>query len=303
MSDTATTEQTASDANGRATPPDEPEAPTLSRSDLNKSFWRFLSSFQISWNYERMQALGFAYAMEPVLKKIYPDKDDYADGLQRHLSFFNTSPIIGAPLIIGSSIAMEEAHAKTSAEGVKVGLMGPMAGVGDTLTFALYNSIIFTIASSWALEGKAIGPIFAAVMVLIPYFLIRRWQFFFGYNQGRNLVKSIATGALDKLSEAATILGLVVLGGFIPSIVKVVTSLTYDQTVTVQGRRVTQDVAVQTQLDDILPYLFPVALTALVYWVMKKFNLNPLWAIAGIFAIGLTLGWLDWFAPTLPVKK
>jgi mannose/fructose/N-acetylgalactosamine-specific phosphotransferase system component IID len=301
MSDTAMSKAdvvTEEHAGDDVSPP-----PQLSRRDLNRSFWRFLSSFQISWNYERMQALGFAYAMEPVLRRLYPDKQAYAAALQRHLTFFNTSPIIGAPLIIGSSIAMEEAHATTSAEGVKVALMGPMAGVGDTLTFALYNSIIFTIASSWALQGKAIGPIFAAVMVLVPYLLVRRWQFFFGYHQGRNLVRSIATGALDRLSEAATILGLVVLGGFIPSIVKVVTSLSYDQTVTVQGRRVTQDVPVQTQLDDIVPYLLPVALTAGIYWAMKRFNLNPLWAIAGIFAIGLTLGWLDWFAPTLPDTK
>jgi mannose/fructose/N-acetylgalactosamine-specific phosphotransferase system component IID len=276
--------------------------PELTKRDLNRTFWRFFSSSQISWNYERMQALGFAWAMEPVLRRIYPNKEEYTEGLERHLTFFNTSPIVGAPLILGSAVAMEEARAKESAEGVKVGLMGPMAGVGDTLTFALYNSIILTIAASWALEGRAIGPIFAAVMILVPYFLVRRWQFFFAYRQGRQLVGSIAGGALNKLSEAATILGLVVLGGFIPSIVKLVTTVEYSQTVTVQGEQVEQQVPIQEQLNEILPFMLPVALTAVVYWALKRFKLNPLWAIAGVFALGLALGWADWFAPELPEK-
>jgi mannose/fructose/N-acetylgalactosamine-specific phosphotransferase system component IID len=274
--------------------------PALTKSDLNRTFWRFFSSFQISWNYERMQALGFAYAMEPALRRVYPDPEDYKAALQRHLSFFNTSPVIGAPLILGSAVAMEEARSDSSADGIKVGLMGPMAGVGDTLTFALYNSIILTIAASWALEGKALGPIFAAVMILVPYFLVRRWQFFFAYRQGRNLVNAIARGGLARLSEGATVLGLVVLGGFIPSIVKLVTTVSYSQTVTVQGERVEQQVALQDQLNDILPFTLPVALTALVYWGLKRFKLNPLWAIAAVFGLGLALGWLDWFAPELP---
>jgi mannose/fructose/N-acetylgalactosamine-specific phosphotransferase system component IID len=240
--------------------------------------------------------------MQPVLRKIYPDKEEYAEGLQRHLSFFNTSPIIGAPLIVGSAIAMEEAKAKTSAEGVKVGLMGPMAGVGDSLTFALYNSIIFTIAANWAIEGKLLGFWFACVMVLVPYFLVRRWQFFFAYQQGKNLASQMAGGALERLSEAATILGLVVLGGFIPSIVKIWTTLTYHQTVQVQGKSVEQKVPVQAQLDQVVPYLMPVVLTGLIYWLMKKFNLHPLWAIVIVFALGLALGWKGWFTNVAPAS-
>jgi mannose/fructose/N-acetylgalactosamine-specific phosphotransferase system component IID len=282
--------------------PAEAPAPVLTKRDLNKSFWRMFFSLQISWNYERMQALGFAWAMEPVLRKVYPDKSEYAEGLQRHLSFFNTSPIIGAPLIVGSAVAMEEAKAKSSAEGVKVGLMGPMAGVGDSLTFALYNSIIFTIAANWAIQGKMLGFWFACVMVLIPYFLVRRWQFFFAYQQGKNLASQMASGALERLSEAATILGLVVLGGFIPSIVKIWTTLTYHQTVTVQGKQVKQQVPVQTQLDQVVPYLMPVVLTGLIYWLMKKFNLHPLWAIVIVFALGLALGWKGWFTNVAPTS-
>jgi mannose/fructose/N-acetylgalactosamine-specific phosphotransferase system component IID len=273
--------------------------------DLRRAFWRYFWSFQISWNYERMQALGFAYAMEPVLRKLFPDDQAYSAALQRHLVFFNTNPVVGAPLILGSAIAMEEAGAPASADGVKVALMGPMAGVGDTIIWALYNSIIFTIGSAWALQGRIIGPIFVIVMVAIPYTVVRWWQFFGAYRRGRKLVSELATGAIERLTEGATVFGLIVFGGFIPSIVKIVITSTYSATVTVNDptegpQQVTQQVPVQEQLDAILPFMLPVLVTAGVYFILKKFNLNPLWAIVVVGVVGLVLGGLGWFAPALP---
>jgi mannose/fructose/N-acetylgalactosamine-specific phosphotransferase system component IID len=272
----------------------------LDRGTLLASFWRYFWSFQISWNYERMQALGFAYAMEPVLRKLFPNEADYEVALARHLVFFNTNPVVGAPLIIGSAIAMEEAGAPASAEGVKVALMGPLAGVGDTIVWALYNSIIFTIGASLALQQNILGPLFVIFMVAVPYTIVRYWQFFWAYGQGKTLATSLASGALERVTEGATILGLIVIGGFIPSIVHLVTTWDYKQTVTVSGQQVTQTVGVQTQLDAILPFMLPVLLTGLVYWLLKRFNLNPLWAIAVVFVFGIVAGWLGWFAPTLP---
>jgi mannose/fructose/N-acetylgalactosamine-specific phosphotransferase system component IID len=277
-------------------------APTvrLERRDLLASFWRYFWSFQISWNYERMQALGFAYAMEPVLRKLFPNDADYEAALERHRVFFNTNPVVGAPLIIGSAIAMEEAGAPASAEGVKIALMGPLAGVGDTIIWALYNSIIFTIGASLALQQNILGPIFVIVMVAIPYTVARYWQFMWAYGQGRSLATSLASGALERVTEGATVLGLIVIGGFIPSIVKIVTTWDYSQTLTVAGKQVTQKVPVQTQLDAILPFMLPVLLTGFVYWLLKRYNLNPLWAIAVVFIFGIVVGWLGWFAPALP---
>ena len=279
-----------------------PDLPELRKSDLDKSFWRFFSSFEVSWNYERMQALGYAYAMEPVLRRLYPDKAAYSAALQRHLVFFNTSVIVGAPLILGSSIALEEAGAPTSAEGIKVGLMGPMAGIGDTLTYALYNSIIFTICASFALQGNIVGPILAAILVSVPYFLVRRWQFYWAYSRGRALAADIGKGALEKITLGSTVFGLIVLGGFIPSIVKMVTTLSYRQTMTVQGHKVVQAVLVQSQLNAVLPYVLPVAVTATVYFILKKFAISPVWVIFGLAVVGIAVGWAGWFISAVPVK-
>jgi len=200
---------------------------------------------------------------------------------------------------------MEEAGAPASAEGVKIALMGPLAGVGDTIIWALYNSIIFTIGASLALQQNVLGPIFVIVFVAIPYTVARYWQFMWAYSQGRSLATSLASGALERVTEGATILGLIVIGGFIPSIVHIVTTFDYQQTLTVTGptgtQQVTNKVPVQTQLDAILPFMLPVLLTAFVYWLLKRYNLNPLWAIAVVFVFGIIVGWLGWFAPMLPV--
>jgi mannose/fructose/N-acetylgalactosamine-specific phosphotransferase system component IID/mannose/fructose/N-acetylgalactosamine-specific phosphotransferase system component IIC len=283
---------------------EEPAAdPRLTKQDLRRAFRRYFWSSQISWNYERMQALGFAYSMEPVLRRLYPEKADYVAGLQRHLQFFNTSVLVGGPLILGSSVALEEAGTPKSAASTKVALMGPMAGIGDTVVFALYNSIVFTMGASWALQGNWLGPVFAAVMVLVPYALIRRWQFSFAYREGKRLAGHLAAGALARVAQGATVLGFVVLGGFIPSIVKVVTTLTYRQTTTVQGQPVTQAVAIQDRLDELLPFLLPVLVTAGVYLLTVKARLRPVWVIGIVVVAGVVLGWLGWFAPSAPAKS
>lgn len=266
---------------------------------LNRAFWRYYWSFQISWNYERMQALGFCWAIIPVLRHLNRDDTRFAEAMQRHLSFFNTSPIVGGPFILGTTIAMEEGGSGTSAEGIKVAMMGPLAGIGDAVTFVLYNTLIFTIGCNWALQGNVIGPIFVALFVLVPYFLVRRWQFTFGYRQGKALITQLAAGALAKVNEGAIILGLIVLGGFIPSIVKIVTTVKEHPTATVPGAKAVA-VPVQTQIDQVLPYLLPVAVTALIYFLLRRFNLHPIWAIVIVFVLGLTLGGLGWFAKVLP---
>jgi mannose/fructose/N-acetylgalactosamine-specific phosphotransferase system component IID len=279
---------------------DTTDRPAIPRQVLNRSFWRYFWSFQISWNYERDQALGFCWAIIPVLRYLHQDDRTFAESMQRHLAFFNTSPVVGGPFILGSTIAMEESGSASSADGVKVAMMGPLAGIGDALTFVVYNSIIFILGSQWAQDGLIIGPIFVAIMVLVPYYLVRRWQFDFGYRQGRNLITHLASGALQRFNEGLIVLGLIVLGGFIPSIVKIVTTLHYPNKA-IAGGKPKPPVAVQDKIDQVLPFLLPVLVTALIYFLLKRFRLNPIWAIVILFAIGLTLGGLGWFAKPVTV--
>ncbi len=268
----------------------------LTRADLMKAFWRYIFFFQCGWNYERMQSVGYAYTMVPILKKTRPDEEEFKEAFITNLNFFNTNPVVGAPLIIGAHIALEEAGASLdTTEGLKVGLMGPLAGVGDTLVWALYNSIIFTIGASMALGGSVIGPIFVLLFVFFPYLGVRYWQFMWAYRQGTSLVTSLGGGVIAKVTEFATIVGLVVVGGFAPSIVRLAVAYELKIPTTVQGQAVTQTINIQQQLDAILPLMLPVLITGLAYWLLKK-GWSPVAVLGVLFVIGFIGGAIGFFA-------
>ena len=83
----------------------------LTRADLMSAFWRYIMCFQFGWNYERMQSVGYCYTMLPILKKTRPDPEEFKEAFLTNLNFFNTMPVVGAPLILGGHIALEEAGA------------------------------------------------------------------------------------------------------------------------------------------------------------------------------------------------
>lgn len=268
----------------------------LTRADLLSAFWRYVFLFQCGWNYERMQSVGYCFSILPILKKTRPDPEEFKEAFITNLNFFNTNPVVGAPLIIGAHIALEEAGASLeSTEGLKVGLMGPLAGVGDTLVWALYNSIIFSIGSIMALQGNVVGPILVILLVFFPYLAVRYWQFMWAYKQGMNIVAQLGSGAIKRITELATIAGLIVVGGFTPSIVRLTTPLKWSREIVVRGEKVTQTVEVQPQLDAIMPYLLPMLVTFLAYWLLKKRGWSPLRVILVLVIIGFVGGALGIF--------
>jgi PTS system mannose-specific IID component len=267
----------------------------ITRADVMKSFWRYIWLFQCGWNYERMQSVGYCYSILPILKKTRPDPEEFKEAFLTNLNFFNTNPVVGAPLIIGAHIALEEAGAPLeTTEGLKVGLMGPLAGVGDTLVWALYNSIIFSIGASMALNGSVLGPILVLILVFFPYLAVRYWQFTWAYKQGVNLVSQLGGGIIAKVTEFATIVGLIVIGGFAPSIVKLAVAWKPAIAATVQGQAVSQVIDIQTQLDAILPFMLPVLVTAFAYWLLKK-GWSPVAVLGLLFVIGFLGGAIGLF--------
>ena len=267
----------------------------LTHSDLMSAFWRYIFLFQCGWNYERMQSVGYCYTMIPILRKLHPDPEDFKERFIENLNFFNTNPIVGAPLILGAHIALEEAGASIdTCEGLKVGLMGPMAGVGDTIIWAIYNSIIFSLGASMALNGNALGPILVILLVLFPYFGVKYWQFFWAYRQGTNLVAELGGGMIARVTEFATLVGLVVIGGFATSIVKL--NILWQPVVsnTVSGKAANTTIAIQTELNAILPYMLPVLAVALAYWLLKK-GWSPVAVLGVLFVVGFIGGAIGFF--------
>ena len=255
----------------------------LTKSDINKVYVRNLFGLQWGWNYEKMQGLGYAWVIMPALKKIYEGRpEDMKRALQFQLAYFNTTPAM-SHLIIGADMALEEElgiEAEETVMGLKTGLMGPFAGVGDTLFIAIYRAIVFSIAAYMALEGNALGlliPIIACCGVMA----LRHKFTTLGYEQGKKLATSFAD-TIAPITEGAAILGLTVVGGLIASTISYKTDLTFTM------GEVT--LSLQENLDKIMPGMIPVAIVALSYWLLGKKNMNSTRLIFVLIALGMILG-------------
>lgn len=160
----------------------------ITKKELMSAFWRSFT-MQASWNYEKMMAGGFVYAMIPALKKIYPNKEDLAKALKRHLEIFNTTPQIST-FILGLAISMEEENAKNpnfptaSINSVKTSLMGPLAGIGDSFFWGTFRIIACGIGIYLGQKGNLAAPIALLVVYNIPHILAKYYGLVLGYKSG-----------------------------------------------------------------------------------------------------------------------
>ena len=165
----------------------------LTKKDINKVYVRNLFGYQWGWNYEKMQGLGYAWVMMPALKRLYSeDPVAMKKALKTHLGFMNTTPAM-SHLIVGADMALEEEvgiEDETAITGLKTGLMGPFAGVGDTIFIAIYRAIVFSIAAYMAQGGQVVGlliPLIAGAVVLWV-----RYKFtWIGYHQGKKVRQNL----------------------------------------------------------------------------------------------------------------
>ena len=259
------------------------ESKKLTKQDINKVYVRNLFALQYGWNYEKMQGLGYTYVIMPALKRLYKnDPEKMNKALKMQLSYFNTTPAM-AHLIVGADMALEEELGIESEEtvmAVKTGLMGPLAGVGDTLFIAIYRAIVFSIAAYIAMQGNPVGliiPLLACAAVMWV-----RYKFtYIGYNSGRKLATSFAD-KLAPITEAASILGLTVVGALIPSVINYKTDLAFTM------GEVT--FALQDMLDKILPCMLPLGIVMLSYWLLGKKGINSTKLIFILIVLGMILG-------------
>lgn len=134
----------------------------ITKKDINSVFWRAFT-INASFNYERQMSQGFVYSMLPVLKKLYPDKEQMKEALKRHSEFFNVTPM-ASTLVMGITAAMEEQNARNrefdvnSINAVKASLMGPLSGIGDSVFWGTLRPLAGGIACSLAPDGKCACP-------------------------------------------------------------------------------------------------------------------------------------------------
>lgn len=261
----------------------------LTQSDIRGVFLRS-NLFQGSWNFERMQALGFCFSMVPAIRRLYPENNEARkQAIRRHLEFFNTQPFVAAP-ILGVTLALEEQRANGAEiddgaiNGIKVGLMGPLAGVGDPIFWGTVRPVFAALGAGIAMSGSLLGPLLFFILFNLVRLATRYYGVAYGYSKGIDIVKDMGGGFLQKLTEGASILGLFVMGALvnkwthvnIPLVVSRITDQTGKEHVT----------TVQTILDQLMPGLVPLLLTFACMWLLRK-KVNPLWIIVGFFVIGI----------------
>ncbi len=289
----------------------------LSKKDRISIWWR--STFiQGSWNYERMQNGGWAFTMIPAIKKLYKTKEDRAAALQRHLEFFNTHPYVASP-IIGVTLALEEERANgapvddVAIQGVKVGMMGPLAGIGDPVFWFTVKPILGALAASLAMTGNILGPILYFVLWNIIRMLFMWYTQEFGYKAGSRITDDLSGGLLQDITKGASILGMFILGSLVNRWVSVqftpvVSEVKLDKGAYIDWSKLPSgaegirtaleqqaaglslsDVKVttlQNNLDSLIPGLAGLLLTLLCMWLLKK-KVSPIVMILGLFVVGI----------------
>lgn len=268
----------------------------LTARDLRSMYWR--STFLLgSFNFERMQAMGFCITLMPAIRRFYPsNKTEQAAALKRHLEFYNTHPWISS-VVFGVTAAMEEQRAKGEDIGddtitnVKVGLMGPLAGVGDPIFWGTVRPVLGALGASLALTGSWLGPIVYFLGINIIRILVRWYGLKWGYERGTAMVSEVGGGQLKRITQIAAITGLFVMGALVakwttinfPGVISSVEA--DDGTVTVT--------TLQNILDQLLPGVAALGLTFVCMWLLNK-KINALWIILGMFVIGILGAWTGW---------
>lgn len=256
----------------------------LSKKALMSVYWR-AHTLEASFNYQNYQGSGYCYAMIPALRELFPDQKDLAKALRRHYEFFNTTPQISS-LIFGISCAMEEEissnpeMADSSVNAVKAALMGPLAGIGDSLFQGTFRIIAAGVAAQLGLQGNVLAPIVFILLYNVPHFAARWWLMWKSYEFGSKFINQIyKSNIMDKITLCFGILGLMVIGAMTCSMVSVSTPLV------IQFGQM-EPLALQSLFDEILPGLLPLAITWGTAWLLKK-QVNMLHIMVGMFVLGI----------------
>ena len=266
---------------------------TLTKGDILSTYFR--STFLLgSFNFERMQSMGFCVSMIPTIKRLYSKKEDQAAALTRHLEFFNTQPWVGSA-IMGVTAAMEQERANGAKDvddaaisGVKVGLMGPLAGVGDPIFWGTLRPVLAALGAGIALTGSILGPLLFFILINVIRAVTRWYGFKYGYEKGTEIVSDMGGGRLQKITQGASILGLFVMG----SLVSKWTSINVPLELTRYKNQLGEEVVVTLQgvLNDLLPGLLALLLTFLCMYLLRK-KVNAMVIIFGLFGVGILGYW------------
>ncbi len=256
--------------------------------DRRTIYWRSYA-LQSAFSFDRMQALGFVWTLIPFLEKIYGKTDELKAALKRHLVFFNTHMWIPGP-IFAMVADLEARRAKDpslvdekSIQSVKGSLMGPIAGVGDSMFHGTLRPLMGGVSASLALQGVPFAPLLFVLVTGVVHVVVSWFSLDYGFRLGGNLFERVDQAGLRRIMEGAAIAGLMAVGALVANwlVFGLAPALTYTV-----GK---YSLPIQGMLDSILPGLLPLVTTLLVYWAVRR-GVRYTWIMVVILLICLIFG-------------
>lgn len=260
----------------------------LDKKTLRKSWFSWFTGNLSSMSFEWLETFGFAVSMMPVIKKLYGDnKEEELKAIKRHAVFYNTEPQLGS-VINGIVCGMEEERANGAdiddeiINSIKLGLMGPLAGIGDAMIPGMYIPLLLSIGIGLSQGGNPLGAIFYIITYLTTITALSYFVFLKGYELGTKSIDLIVGEAALRAREAFNLLGSIVVGGVAASFVNFGTKWKINT-----GAK--DAIAVQGVLDGIFPKVLPLFLVILCWWLMSKKKMSSL-KVMGVLIVIAILG-------------
>lgn len=245
----------------------------VSKKALRRSFTEWFYGNLTCFSQEHMQTFGYMCAMLPVIEELYDTKEEQKEAMQTYKAFFNTEPQIGS-VVIGMTVGMEESKANgedvdsETINSIRAGLMGPLAGIGDSMVVGTLIPILLGISLGMSTGGSPLGPIFYIIVWNLIAVLGMRFLYNLGYKLGGRAVEFLVGEKANAIREAITMIGTIVIGGVSATWVNIKTAVKF-----VNGKVTILDL--QKTLDNIYPGLLTAAFVILCWWLMAKKNISP----------------------------
>ena len=264
------------------------ESTKLTKKEVDKIWWTWFKYALTVFGYERLQAPVFTLSMLPIFQKYYAnDNEKMVAALKRHAVFYNTNINVGG--VVNGIVASMEVEKANGADisndliqNIKVGLMGPLAGIGDAITQATVPPIVLSIAIGLSANGSILGAVFAVVVLYVFAMLLTRFTFMQGYKSGQEAIHKLLGKQMAKIQDAMSVLGLTVVGAITASYVNF--------TITAQYTSKYSTINFQEVLDGIFPKLIPMCLVLLGFYLLKFKKFSAIKLIGVYLIISILLG-------------
>ena len=258
----------------------------ISKKTLNSSFWRWWYGNLTCFSHEHMQTWGYMWSMLPIIQELYETKEEQQEKLQTYYPFFNTEPQIGC-MVVGITAGLEEARANGAEgiddemiNGIRAGLMGPLAGIGDSLIVGTYIPILLGVAVGLAEGGSILGPLFYIVVWNVTSIFFQKFVYDKGYELGGSAVELIVGEQATAFRESVIVMGQVIVGAMAASWISITTPLQ------IATNSEGEPVLLQSNLDGAFPKVLTMVFVLFAWCLMAKKKMSPIKVLLLFVVIG-----------------